>query len=95
MLTLIAALLTAGTLLAGSGVAGFLGNWHSGPDHDSIRFMQLLAATGRKALCAALLLHLSGHALPNTPPAFWWATTALALATYLTRTSNTIVPATA
>ena len=95
MLTLIAVLLTAGGMLAGFAVVGFLGNWGSVPDHDSIRFLQLLAATGRNALYAALLLHLFGHALTNSPPAFWWAATALALTTYLTRTSNTIVPATA
>lgn len=93
--TLVASLLAAGTLLAGFGVAGFLGNWRSGPDHDSIRFVQVLSSIGRNALYTAALLHLLAHALPNTPPALWLAAIALAFATYLTRTTNTIVPAAA
>lgn len=91
-LTLLALLL--GPVLAAFGVAGFLGNWTSTPDHDSIRYLQTLAATGRRMTYAGLALYLIHHGLPtgDTLLALLCAA-AIALATYLTKTTNQIVPA--
>ena len=91
--TLTALCLILSVLLALFGVAGFAGNWTSTPDHDSLRFVQAAAKAGRYAAYAALALHTLGHALPTAPAALWFTVGALAAATYLTRTSNRIVPA--
>ena len=91
--TLTALCLILSVLLALFGVAGFAGNWTSTPDHDSLRFVQAAAKTGRYCAYTALALHTLGHALPATPAALWFAAGALAATTYLTRTSNRIVPA--
>lgn len=91
--TLTALLLTLSVLLALFGVAGFAGNWTSSPDHDSLKFVQAAAKTGRYCAYTALTLHALGHALPTAPAALWFAAGALAATTYLTRTSNAIVPA--
>lgn len=90
--TLTALCLILSVLLALFGVAGFLGNWTSVPDHDSLRFVQAAAKTGRYCAVAALALHTFGHALPTAPAPLWFTVGALAATTYLTRTSNRIVP---
>ena len=92
MLTVLALLLAL--VLALFGVAGFAGNWTSVPDHDSLRFVQGAAKTGRYCAYTALALHTLGHALPTAPAALWFAVGALAATTYLTRTSNRIITAT-
>lgn len=91
-LTLLALLL--GPVLAAFGVAGFLGNWSGqAPDHDSIRYLQTLAATGRRMTYAGLALYLIHHGLPtgDTLTALL-CVTAIAAATYLTKTTDIIVP---
>lgn len=65
--TATALLLTVGTVLALFGVAGFLGNWSSGADHDSIRYLQTLATTGRRAITTGIAVHLLTHGLPTGP----------------------------
>lgn len=86
-------LLSLGPVLAAFGVAGFLGNWTSTPDHDSIRYLQALAVTGRRMAAAGLALYLLHHGLPTGDTLLALAcVAALALATYLTRTTNTLVP---
>lgn len=92
--TVTALLLAVGGVLAVFGVLGFLGNWQS-PDHDSLRYVQALATTGRRLTAAGLALYAlyalhysaSGAALLGLLLA-----ALLAAATYLTRTSNTIIP---
>jgi predicted MFS family arabinose efflux permease len=92
--TLTLLLLTLGPVLAAFGVAGFLGNWSGqAPDHDSLRYVQTLATTGRRMAYAGLALYLLHHGLPvgDTLTALL-CVAGIALATYLTATSNTIVP---
>lgn len=89
MLTITALLLTLGALLAAFGTAGFALNWQA-PDHDSLVYVQALAATGRRCIYAGLLL-----AVHHEPPAaLLFALAMLAAASYLTRTSNRIIPTT-
>lgn len=86
-------LLTLGPVLAAFGVAGFLGNWTSAPDHDSLRYVQVLATTGRRMAYAGLLLYLVHHGLPGGDTLLALACVAgIAAATYLTRTTNRIIP---
>ena len=93
MLTITLLLLALGALLAAFGTAGFLGNWTSTPDHDSIRYVQTLAATGRRMAYTGLALYLIHHGLPTGDTLLALACVAgAAAATYLTATSNTIVP---
>lgn len=91
--TATALLLTLGVLLAAFGVAGFLGNWSSTPDHDSLRFVQALATTGRRLTYTGLALYVLHYSASGPALALLLAAAGLALATHLTRTSNTIVPA--
>lgn len=91
-LTVLALLLTL--ILAAFGVLGFVGNWTSAPDPDSIRFTQFAAKAGRYCAYTALTLHTLGHALPTAPAALWSTVGALAATTYLTKTSNQIIPTT-
>lgn len=56
MLTLIAALLTAGTLLAGFGVAGFCLVATTSPARADLAHARRLATAGRWAVAAGLLL---------------------------------------
>lgn len=91
--TLTALLLVLGALLAVFGTAGFLGNWSSGADHDSLRFVQLLATTGRRMTAAGLALHIAASGLPaGALLTLLLAAALLAGATYLTKTTNQIVP---
>lgn len=90
--TLTALTLALGALLAAFGVLGFLAVWPAA-DHDSLKFVQAAAKAGRYCAYAALALHTLGHALPTAPAALWFAAGALAATTYLTKTSNAIVPA--
>lgn len=80
------------TLLALFGVLGFAGNWTSQPDHDSLTIVQAAAKAGRYCAYLALALHTIGHTLTGSPALLWFLTGALAAATYLTRTTNTIIP---
>lgn len=89
-LTVLALLLAL--VLALFGVAGFAGNWTSVPDHDSLRFTQWAAKAGRYCAVGALALHTLGHALQSAPAALWFTVGALAATTYLTKTSDRIVP---
>ena len=91
--TLTVLMLALSVLLALFGVAGFAGNWASVPDHDSLRFVQAAAKAGRYAAYTALALHTLGHTLQSAPAPLWFTAGALAAATYLTRTSNAIIPA--
>ena len=91
-LTVLALLLAL--VLALFGVAGFAGNWTSVPDHDSLKFVQAAAKAGRYCAYAALALHTLGHALPTAPAPLWFTVGALAATTYLTKTSNQIIPTT-
>lgn len=90
--TATALLLTLGGVLAAFGVLGFLGNWTSHPDHDSLRYLQALATTGRRLTAAGLLLYVLHYTASGPVLALLTLAAALALATYLTRTSNTITP---
>ena len=90
--TLTALALILSVLLALFGVAGFAGNWTSTPDHDSLRFVQAAAKAGRYCAYTALALHALGHALPTAPALLWFTVGALTAVTYLTRTSNQILP---
>lgn len=86
-------LLTAGCLLSVAGLLGFLGNWISVPDHDSLRFVQALAATGRRATGAGITLRVLASGLPGGALLAITAITALlAAGTYLTATTNTVIP---
>lgn len=86
-------LLTLGPVLAAFGVAGFLGNWSSGADHDSIRYLQTLATTGRRAITAGIALHTTTRGIPTGPLlTVLLCAAVLASATYLTSTTNTIIP---
>jgi hypothetical protein len=88
-------LLTLGPVLAAFGVAGFLGNWTSTPDHDSLCYVQTLATAGRRMAYAGLALYLAHHGLPGGDTLLALTCVALiAAATYLTRTTNLIVPTT-
>lgn len=92
--TLTLLLLTLGPVLAAFGVAGFLGNWcGNAPDHDSIRFAQTVATTGRRMAYAGLALYLIRHGLPSGDTLLaLLCIGALAACTYLTRTTNAIIP---
>lgn len=56
MLTLIAALLTAGTVLTGFGTAGFCLVATTAPDRADLAHARKLATTGRWAVAAGLVL---------------------------------------
>lgn len=90
--TLTALLLALGALLAAFGVLGFLGNWTSHPDHDSLRFVQAIATTGRRLTCTGLALYVLHYTASGPILALLLLAAGLALATYLTRTSNAIIP---
>ena len=90
--TLTALLLTLGALLASFGAAGFAGNWHSHPDHDSLRYLRALALTGQALTATGTALHLAAHALPAMPPALTAVALLIAATGHLTRTSNHIIP---
>lgn len=90
--TATALLLTLGALLAAFGVLGFLAVWPAA-DHDSLRFVQALAATGRRSTYTGLTLYVLHYSASGPALALLLAAAGLALATYLTKTSNTIVPA--
>lgn len=94
MLTITLLLLTLGALLACFGVAGFLGNWSSTPDHDSLRFVQALATTGRRLTYTGLALYVLHYSASGPALALLLAAAGLALTTYLTKTSNQIIPTT-
>lgn len=86
-------LLVLGPVLAAFGVAGFLGNWSCGADHDSLRYLQILAASGRRLIAAGTAVHLLTHGLPAGPLlSILLAAALLAGCTYLTATTNTILP---
>ena len=92
MLTLTLLLLVLGALLAFFGTAGFLGTWGSAPDHDSLRFVQVLAAAGRRLTYTGLALYALHYSAGGLALFALLLAGALALATYLTRTVNTIIP---
>lgn len=94
MLTITLLLLTLGALLACFGVAGFLGNWASTPDHDSLRFVQALATTGRRSTYTGLALYVLHYTASGPALALLLAAAGIALATYLTKTSKQIIPTT-
>jgi len=89
--TATALLLILGGVFAVFGVLGFLGNWQA-PDHDSLRFVQALATTGRRLTAAGLALYALHYSASGLVLALLLAAALLAAATYLTRTSNTILP---
>jgi len=93
MLTLTLLLLTLGGVLAVFGVLGFAGNWTSHPDHDSLRYVQALATTGRRMTAAGLALYALHYSASGAALLGLLLAALLAAATYLTRTSNTIIPA--
>lgn len=92
--TATALLLTVGAVLALFGVAGFLGNWcGQAPDHDSLRYVQALATGGRRAITAGIALHTTTRGIPTGPLlTVLLCAAVLASATYLTSTTNTIIP---
>jgi alkanesulfonate monooxygenase SsuD/methylene tetrahydromethanopterin reductase-like flavin-dependent oxidoreductase (luciferase family) len=92
MLTITLLLLVLGALLASFGMLGFYGNWTSTPDHDSLRFVQALAKTGRRLAYTGLALCVLHYSVGGPALAALLLVGALALATYRTRTTNTIVP---
>lgn len=94
MLTITLLLLTLGALLAAFGTAGFLGNWSCAPDYDSLRFVQALATTGRRLTYTGLALYVLHYSASGPALALLLCATGLALATYLTKTSNQIIPTT-
>ena len=89
--TATALLLTLGALLAAFGVLGFLAVW-AAADHDSLRFVQALATTGRRSTYTGLTLYVLHYSASGPTLALLLAAAGLALATYLTRTSNQILP---
>lgn len=92
MLAITLLLLSLGALLASSGTAGFALNWVA-PDHDSLRFAQALAKTGRRLAAAGLALYALHYSASGLALLALVLVAGCALATYLTATSNTIVPA--
>jgi len=89
--TVTALLLAVGGVLALFGVLGFLGNWQA-PDHDSLRYVQALAATGRRMTATGLALYVLHYSASGAALLGLLLAALLAAATYLTRTSNTIIP---
>ncbi|HZP54614.1 hypothetical protein [Actinocrinis sp.] len=92
MLTLTLLLLTLGGVLAVFGVLGFYGNWTSTPDHDSLRYVQALAAAGRRLTATGLALFVLHYSASGVALFGLLLAALLAAATYLTRTSNQIIP---
>lgn len=92
MLTLTLLLLTLGALLASFGVLGFYGNWTSTPDHDSLRYVQTVAKTGRRLAAVGLALFVLHYHAGGIALLALIAVALAAAATYLTATTNTIVP---
>lgn len=90
--TLTALLLALGALLAAFGVLGFLGNWASHPDHDSIRYLRAVTLTGQTLTGTGIALHLAAHALPGLPAPLTAGLLLIAATGRLTRTTNTILP---
>ena len=91
MLTVTLLLLALGTLLASFGTAAFALNW-AAPDHDSLRFAQILASSGRRLAYTGLALYALHYSASGAALFALLLVGALALTTYLTKTSNTIVP---
>lgn len=92
MLAITLLTLVLGAVLAAFGVVGFLGCWTTAPDHDSLRYLQVLAATGRRMTATGLALYALHYSAGGPALVALLLAAALALATYLTRTVNTIVP---
>lgn len=90
--TLTALTLTLGALFVLFGVLGFLGNWSSHPDHDSLRYLRALAITGQALTTTGTIWHLTAHALPALPAPVTVGLLLLAATGHLTRTSNHIIP---
>jgi hypothetical protein len=85
-------MLGLGAVLALFGTAGFALNW-AAPDHDSLRFAQALAKTGRRLSAAGLTLYALAHyGASGATLILLIGVGVTAAATYLTATSNTIVP---
>lgn len=93
MLTVTLLLLVLGALLAAFGLLGFLGCWPAA-DHDSLRYVQVLAKTGRRLVYAGLALYTLHYSASGVALIALLLVGALALATYLTRTTNRIITAT-
>jgi hypothetical protein len=92
MLAITLLLLVLGAVLALFGTAGFALNW-AAPDHDSLRFAQILAKSGRRLSAAGLALYALAHYGASGPTLIVLIAVGItAAATYLTATSNTIVP---
>jgi hypothetical protein len=91
MLTLTLLLLVLGALLASFGTAGFLLTW-AAPDHDSLRYLQALAKTGRRLAAVGLALFVLHYHAGGIALLALIAVALAAAATYLTATTNTIVP---
>jgi len=92
MLAITLTLLALGAALAFFGTAGFALNW-SAPDHDSLRFAQILAKAGRRLSVAGLALYALAHyGASGVTLIVLIAVGVTAAATYVTATSNTIVP---
>ena len=87
-----ALLLILGAVFAVFGVLGFYGNWTSHPDHDSLRYVQALATTGRRLTATGLALYAFHYSASGAALLGLLLAALLAAATYLTRTSNTIIP---
>jgi hypothetical protein len=91
MLTITLLLLALGALLAAFGTAGFALNW-TAPDHDSLRFAHLVAKTGRRLAAAGLALYVMHYSASGLALLALILVAGCALASYLTATSNAIVP---
>lgn len=91
MLTVTLLLLTLGALLAFFGTVAFALNW-AAPDHDSLRFAQILASSGRRLAYTGLALYCLHYSASGPALFALLLVGGLALATYLTRTTNAIVP---
>ena len=92
MLTITLLLLVLGALLASFGVLGFYGNWTSTPDHDSLRYLQAIAKTGRRLAAVGLALFVLRYHAGGIALIALIAVALAAAATYLTTTSNQIIP---
>jgi|GEM_PF-3629874 len=90
MLAITLTLLVLGALLAAFGTAGFALNW-TAPDHDSLRYTQGIAKAGRRLSAAGLTLYALHYGASGPALIALLLAAALALATYLTRTTSTLL----
>lgn len=83
-------LLVLGTLLAALGTVGFICVWQA-PSHEELRTTRGAATLGRRMTMAGLALYIPHHAAGGPALGALLIVFGLALATYLTKSTNQII----